>query len=157
MTQKRILAIIIVISTLALVLTGCGSSSEDYNIDAQETESKFNTVTYETVGRYKQMLIYDKETMVEYVYLWHSGSGRIDSTMLYMPDGTPKLYSGQNSKLILISTENVGAHIELSLMYDSETLVMYSCSCHSGNGNTTIQKLYNADGTLKLFSEKVSH
>jgi len=63
----------------------------------------------------------------------------------------------KDAKLILISTENVGVHIELSLMYDSETLVMYSCSCHSSNGDTTIQTLYNADGTLKLVSEKVSH
>ena len=173
MTQKRILAIIIAISTLALVLTGCGSSSEDYNSDAEskfntldaeskfntlDAESKFNTLTDETIGRYKQTLIYDTETMVEYVYLWHSGSGKTSSTMLYMPDGNPKLYSGQNSKLILISTENVGAY-KLSLMYDSETLVMYSCSWHSGSGDTTIQALCNADGNFKLYqvSEKVPH
>jgi len=158
MTQKRILAIIIALSTLAIALTGCGSSSENYNSDAQATSSVFNTLTVETVGSYKQTLIYDTETMVEYVYLWHSGSGKTSSTMLYMPDGNPKLYSGQNSKLILISTENVGAY-KLSLMYDSETLVMYSCSWHSGSGDTTIQALCNADGNFKLYqvSEKVPH
>lgn len=107
MTQKRMLAIIIALSTLILILSGCGSSSVNNNSDT-ETSSVFCTLTVdESVGIYNQTLIYDTETMIEYAYLWHSGSGKTVSTVLYMPDGSQKLYSGQNFKLILISTEYV--------------------------------------------------
>lgn len=150
MTKKRILAIIIALSTLVVAFSGCGKSTESNNSDV-ETSTVFNTIIVdESVGKYKQTLIFDTETMIEYVYLWHSGSGKTVSTMLYMPDGSPKLYSGQSSKLILISTENMGNY-KLSLMYDSETLVMYCCSWHSGSGDTTIQPLYNTNENLKLY------
>ena len=146
MTLNRILAIIIALLTLAFIFSGCSSAS---NQDSVESDL-FSTIIIEEVGSYTQTLIYDKETMVEYVYLWHKGNGRTVSTMLYMPDGTPKLYSGEISKLILVSKEKIGTYT-LSLMYDSETSVMYCCSWQVSEGSITMQPLYNANGNLKLY------
>lgn len=152
MTRKRLLAIIIALSSLVIVLSGCEADSQNHESDHEvfDESNIFETIVVESVGKYKQTIIYDMETSVEYAYLWHKSSGDTVSTMLYNSDGTPKLYSGNQSQLILISTQAIPKY-KLSLMYDSETLVTYCCSYNTNNGYITITALYNSDGTLKLY------
>lgn len=158
MTKRRMLAIIIALLVLGFMAIGVEmvwkSINNNNNNTAIETSTEetgvFSSIIVEDVDMYRQTYIYDTETNVEYVYLWHKGSGDTASTMLYMPDGTPKAYSGKSSKLIFIANETTGMYTQ-TLMYDSETLVMYSCSHHKGSGHITIEPLYNTDGTLKLY------
>ena len=152
MTRKRILAMIIALSTLAFLGSGCHTAAMDNGEEkgGSEGQNLFEVITNDTIGNYQQTIIYDVEELTEYVYLWHKGSGRTASTVLYLPDGTPKTYSGEACKLILVSSEEF-SNYTLSVMYDSETSVMYASSWNSNEGDITIQLLYHADGTPKLY------
>lgn len=141
---------IIAFTLFSFSFTGCGVSQ------VVDTANSINSSLFQTipvsvdVGKYKQTLIYDTETLVEYAYLWNASKGHTVSSMLYEPDGSPKLYSGQNFELVLISTEEVNNYT-LSILYDSENFVMYCISWNSSRGCTTFDPLYNADGTLKTY------
>lgn len=155
MTKKRILTMIIAFTLFAFSFTGCGVSqvtnTDDNTTTSTSTTSLFQSIPVSVdVGKYKQTLIYDTETFVEYAYLWNASKGHTVSSMLYEPDGSPKLYSGQNFELVLISTEKVNNYT-FSIIYDSENFVMYCVSWNSSVGCTTFEPLCNADGTLKTY------
>lgn len=161
MTKRRILTtIIITLLFCFFLLTGCGKSQAIDSIDTVDTvgitttsstSSFFQSIPVsEDVDKYKQTLIYDTETLVEYVYLWNVSNGHTVSGMLYEPDGSPKLYSGQNFSLILLSTKEINNYT-FSILYDSENFVMYCISLNSSRGCTTFEPLYNSDGTLRVY------
>ena len=147
MRKRKILAMIIALLTLAFIFSGCGKN-ENENF---EDSSTFGIIEVRNIGSYVQTHVYDKETMVEYVYFWHSGSGHMVSTVLYKSDGTHKTYTGYDSKFILQSIESVGNY-EVSIIYDTETLVTYSLFWHRGTGDVTIQLLYD-NNMPKLYQD----
>lgn len=159
MTRKKKLVTFVALITLMTILAGCGNSQEVINDEAQA--SMFEIITVDSVGTYEQTIVYDVDSKVEYAYLWHDifngGAGGFASTMLYMPDESPKLYTGKASKLIMVSYDELGTYLlnmkalKITVMYDSDTLVMYSCSTHGGSKEITIQVLRNDDGSLKLY------
>lgn len=146
---------IIAFTLFTFSLTGCGNSqvsnTDDNTTTSTATSSLFQSIPVSIdVGTYKQTLIYDTETLVEYAYLWNASKGHTASSMLYEPDGSPKLYSGQYFELVLISTEEVNNYT-FSIIYDSENFVMYCVSWNSSRGCTTFEPLCNADGTLRVY------
>jgi len=151
MTKKRIIAMMIAFTLFSFSLTGCGNSKVIDTTNNTIISSLFQTIPVSVdVSKFKQTLIYDTETLVEYAYLWNTSNGHTVSSMLYEPDGSPKLYSGQSFKLVLISTEEVNNYT-LSIIYDSENFVMYCISLNTSRGCTTFETLCNADGTLKTY------
>ena len=149
MTKKKLLAIIFALVALTSIL-GCGKLEKRNNTNVEASVPMFEVIATQNVGAYRRTIVYDTDTKVEYAFFWNSSSGKTVSTMLYMPDDTPKLYSGQKSTLVFISSEWVDSY-DLSVMYDSETCVMYCCSWNSSSGDVTIQVLRSAEGTPKLF------
>ena len=141
------------IVTLAMCVSTFAFVSEDF---ASETNRQLNCGTFTVVveainGTYfDQTLMYDPDTMVMYTYL----DGRYAGTMtvLYNADGTLKLYSPDSQYVTfpLVTEGNNNANFDQIVMYDPDTMVMYTYL--DGRFAGALSVLYNADGTLKTFS-----
>ncbi len=157
MTKRKVLAIII---ALTLYVSICSCATEYPQSSETDYPSKYVTFTAVAEGDiaknidqriiYNQTIMYDPDTMVMYTYL----DGYISGTMsvLYNADGSLKLYS-PNTKYVIFTVVAEGKAGERSyqvIMYDPDTMVMYTYL--DGYRAGTMSVIYNADGTLKLYS-----
>ena len=151
MAKRNVLAIII---ALTLCVSLCACTAEETSNMASDTQSKtgtFTVVQEGSAGQYvDQTIMYDSDTMVMYIYLDGTHSGTM--SVLYNADGTLKLYS-PNTKyetFTVVQEGSAGKYFDQTIMYDSDTMVMYIYL--DGTYSGTMSVLYNADGTLKLYS-----
>ena len=143
----------VTIVTLIMCISSFAFLTEDY---ASETDRQLKCGTFTVVveainGTYfDQTLMYDPDTLVMYTYL----DGRYAGTMtvLYNADGTLKLYSPDTQYVTfpIVNEGNNSANFDQIIMYDPDTLVMYTYL--DGRFAGALSVLYNADGTLKTFS-----
>ena len=94
--------------------------------------------------------MYDPDTMVMYTHLDGSYSGTM--SVIYNADGTFKLYSPDTEArtFVVVAEGDTGSYTDQTIMYDPDTMVMYTHLDGSYSG--TMSLIYNADGTLKLYS-----
>ena len=151
MEKRNVLAIIIV---LALCVSLCACTAEETSNTASDTQSKtvtFTVVQEGSAGQYAdQTIMYDPDTMVMYTYLDGRYAGAM--SVLYNADGTLKLYS-PNTKYVtftVVQEGSAGQYADQTIMYDPDTMVVYTYL--DGRYAGTMSVLYNADGTLKLYS-----
>ena len=128
------------------------STIQNNQISGEDDSYEFDIITEEKMDVYRQTIVYNKKTKVEFAYLKHRNTGALTSTMLYMPDGTPKLYSGNPTKLVVVSKKTMG-NFEQIIMYDSENLVVYICMKERNQGHINIHPIPNGDGNGLLTME----
>lgn len=155
MAKFRILAVLLALTIL--FVCGCTINKEDATQNSKtrlfNMDSTLETISSKSIGEYTIEFKYDTNTLIEYVYVYHDYSEFCASSILYMPNETPKLYvKSQNYfDLITINSEDLGV-FEIMTLYDSETLVMYKLSYNTATDEITIDPLYKFQSSnLKLY------
>ena len=149
MTKRKLLAMIIALA-LCVSLCACATQPQSSETDHQSKSGTFTVVAEGNTGKFSnQTIMYDPDTMVMYTYLDGSYAGTM--SVLYNADGTLKLYSPNTEYVTftVVAEGNTGKFSNQTIMYDPDTMVMYTYLDGSYAG--TMNVLYNADGTLKLF------
>ena len=149
MTKRRMLAMII---ALVMCVSLCACSAEEQSkADIDSKTGTFIVVAEGDTGSYTdQTIMYDPDTMVMYTHLDGSYSGAM--SVIYNSDGTFKLYSPDTEAktFVVVAEGDTGSYTDQTIMYDPDTMVMYTHLDGSYSGAMSL--IYNADGTLKLYS-----
>lgn len=161
MTMKNLLAIIIALF-LSINLSACTNQFQSDEYIDESYSGTFKLVVKEKMKDYyetEQIIFYDKDTKVMYTDFIGSTVPGADfaSSVLYNADGTLKLYSStvKYQPFTIVEVDVLEYENTRVIMYDPETMVMYTY--RQVNFLTTVYRsslnvLYNADGTLKLYS-----
>ena len=155
MTKRNIQSIIIAIVTLCVSL-----SAFEIELEAAEVDYQLRTFTVVAEGYIYtdthinpiyQIIMYDPDTMVMYTYFIEDRSATM--SVLYNADGTLKTYSPNTKYVTFTIVEEVQMNrFSQIIMYDPDTMVLYTYLIGTGRYQGAMSIVYNADGTLKTYT-----
>lgn len=162
MTTKKILAMIIALLMVVSVAACVETKTSEVCEKQLDVEIKhygvFNVVEEGYIGStgVYQAIMYDRDTKVMYVWLDYRTS--MTFSELYNADGSLKIYNSEEKHNKLCLAEEYKYETQ-TVLYDVHTKVMYVLFTWNTGKNSQmrdpemcLRKLYNADGTLKLYN-----